>query len=99
MKYLVERSEIDVVGYIWQPNVGLCATQIRVDYQVTDLRDDDGKITRDSVQSWLDTHAGDFSEITDFQASIECDGETVEIDWRDEESGFTFNDAMYPCED
>lgn len=99
MKYLVERSEINVVGYIWQPGIGPCATTIRVDYQVTDMRDEDGRITRDSVQSWLDTHAGDFSEIIDFRASVECDGETVDIDWSDEGNEMTFNDCMFGQED
>ena len=55
--------------------------------------------SHETVCSRGSTHAGDFSKITDFQASIECDSETVEIDWRDEELEFTFNDAMYPCED
>ena len=41
----------------------------------------DGKITRESVQCWLDCHAGDFSEIIDFSASLEIGDETVEIPW------------------
>ncbi len=99
MKYTVTRSVVDVIGYIWQPGVGQCAmtyelTRSDVD-NARDLPTRGRKITRESLECWLDCHAGDFSEVTDFRASVEVDGETVEIEWADEESELVFNDCMY----
>ena len=50
-----------------------------------------GKFTRENVQDWLDTHAGDFSVIKDFEAAS---GE-VEIPWASEESDCLFFNMMY----
>jgi hypothetical protein len=66
---------------------------------VGNARDADGKVTRASVQNWLDTHAGDFSEVTDFYASIEDGDGTTEVPWASEESELTYNDAVYADEE
>ena len=41
------------------------------------------------IQDWLDTHAGDFSEVMDFAA-------LPTIEWAREESEFFFLACMYP---
>ena len=96
MKYIVRKSIVQVVGHIWMPNVQAAQDHVLDSYDVDNARDDEGNITRDSVQRWLDTHAGDFSSVDDFWASIENDGDTVEIPWENEDNEFAYNDAMYP---
>jgi hypothetical protein len=63
-------------------------------YDIENMRDDDGKITRDSVDRWLAMNAGDFQHVADFRASIEDGDSTVDIEWADEESELTFGDCM-----
>lgn len=88
-------SEVDVVGRIWQPGCGLCAyTYPLSGYDVENIRAyGDGEITRDAVQRWLDTHAGDFSEIVDFRATI-GDGD-FDCDFEDEDNEMAYNTAMF----
>lgn len=62
-------------------------------YDVANARDDDGRITRDSIEQWLTKHSGDFQHVIDFSASIEDGGNTVEIAWADEANEMTFNDC------
>jgi hypothetical protein len=96
MRYLVTKSVVEVIGSIWQPGVGVCAQRIEMDsYDIGNATDDDGQVTRGSLQGWLDCNAGDFQDITDFRASLEIDGDTVTIDWEDEQSELAYNDATY----
>lgn len=46
------------------------------------------------IQSWLDTHAGDFSEIVDFRASLA----NHEIPWKEEESEYIFTAGFWAYE-
>lgn len=62
-------------------------------YDIENMRDDDGTITRDSVESWLDSHSGDFSSIVDFSVTI-GDNE-FDSSWQSEESEMHFNDCMF----
>jgi hypothetical protein len=78
---------IQVIGEIWQPGVGPCAMDLTA--RCTDLL---GGFTRDSVQDWLDCHAGDFQIILDFAAIHGPE----EIPWANEESELTYNDCMDP---
>ena len=92
MRYMVVTSKVEVIGQIWMPNA-TCA----MDYnpRADDVRDEDGNITRDSVEFWLMLHSGDFQSITDFRADI-ADGETdLVFDWADPESEMTYNDGMF----
>lgn len=86
MKYTVRRSIVDVLGYIWMPNVPAAMTLTLSDYDVGNAKDEEGKITRDSVHDWLNRNAGDFSVITDFSASLEDGDETVNIGWESVEA-------------
>jgi hypothetical protein len=99
MKYTVRKSYVEVLGITWMPRVP-GATRIDVSsYDIGNLRDDDGKITRESVDLWLGCHSGDFSEVTDFAASIEDGEETIDISWSDEDNEMEYMNLMYPEED
>ena len=94
--HTIRISVIDVIGYIWQPGVGVCAQQKELsDYDERNMTDESGQITRESVQAWLDCYMGDFSQILDFRADI---GDTL-IEWEDAESEWKYTDCMYPPED
>ncbi len=99
MKYTVRKSVVDVLGVIWMPMISAAIELELSAYDVGNARDDDGNITRESVGLWLDSHAGDFSGITDFYASIEDGDSTVEIPWESEDNEVAFSDLMYPYED
>ena len=91
MRYTVRKSLVYVVGKIWMPMGPLFAQTFTV--RADDLLDDDGKITRESVEQWLCCHAGDFSSIEDFSASIEHGEETIDIPWASEEGELAYCDA------
>jgi hypothetical protein len=93
MKYTVSKSVVQVLGRIWMPSIVAAMEYTLSPHHVETARSFTGRITRESVQGWLDTHAGDFAEVLDFKASIEVDGETVEIDWADEESEWAYADC------
>lgn len=97
MKYA--RSEINVLGTMWMPSAPGAMQMQPTTHDIGNMRDDDGKITRESVSLWLDSHAGDFSGIIDFYASIEDGPITVEIPWAGEDNEVTFNDCMFGVED
>lgn len=99
MRYLVRTSLVQVIGSIWMPATTAAMTYTLSSYDVENARDEDGQITRESVQAWLDTHAGDFASVDDFWASIEDGDETIDLDWADEESEFIFNDCTYGDEE
>jgi hypothetical protein len=93
------KSVIDVLGTMWMPSA-TGATRYEVSaHDVENMRDDDERITRESVSLWLDSHAGDFSGVIDFSASLEDGGPTIDIPWASEENEVTFGDCMYPGED
>lgn len=96
MRYTVTKQRIQVIGYIWQPGVGICAAQC--DLTPYDM-DSIGEPTRQVVQHWIDTHFGDFSEVTDFCADFHVGDKHVVLAWQNEESECAFNDAMYPSDD
>ncbi len=87
MRYMVERNFVQVVGKIWQPGCEWCAMEYPLDsYAVRNI----GKFTRRNVELWLTSHAGDFSQVIDFRASVG----TKEIPWATEENECIFNDCM-----
>jgi hypothetical protein len=93
MKYVVCKSVVWVVGKIWMPAVTCGQTITLTAHDVENCRDDDGKITRDSVSDWIDSNAGDFQSITDFSASIEDGDATIDIPWATEAGEMAFMDA------
>jgi hypothetical protein len=96
MRYTVRKSVVDVVGTIWMPMTAAATTYTLSSHDVENARDEDGTVTRESVQRWIDCHAGDFSNVIDWCASLEVGDETVDFDFADEESELTFNDCIFP---
>jgi hypothetical protein len=87
----VRRAYVEVVGEIWMP----CTTAAyRYELSVYDL-ENIGDFTRENVDAWLGTHAGDFQSVADFHAVC---GD-AEIPWESEESELAYGDCMYPAED
>lgn len=94
MRYLVRKSIIDVLGYIWMPHA-LCAQRIELsDYDVDNLAGEE-RPTREHVEQWLATHASEFSEIVDFRASLEIGNETVNLDFSEPENEWRWQDSMF----
>lgn len=85
-------AAVNVVGRIWMPNV--TAAQ-RIDLTQYDLDNIEEPLTRDTVESWLCTHAGDFRSIDDF--TLEHGDHS--IPWEDPDNEYVFSDLMYPEED
>lgn len=81
------------------PAIIAAHTIVMSDYDVRNALDDDGQLTRDSLEQWLCTHTGDFQSISDFEASIEVDGKTVNIDWAKEDSDCIYSDCVYGGEE
>src|SRR2546430_14146794 len=97
MRYTVTKQRIDVIGYIWQPDAGLCA--YTRDLSAHELEQIGNPQDRAAVAAWLDTHLGDFEQVVDFRADFHLlDGFDTHVvhEWEQEESEFTFLDCMYP---
>jgi hypothetical protein len=99
MRYTVRKSIVEVIGKIWMPAVTCAQVYTLSAYDLGNARDDDGQLTRESVEDWLSTHAGDFQSIEDFHASLEDGAETIEMPWASEDGEMTFCDCMYPSEE
>lgn len=99
MKITIRKSLVRVIGRIWMP-AGICAMEYQLNaYQVENAKDDQGRITRESLDRWLSTNSGDFQSVTDFWASIEVGDQTVEIPWANEDSECEFSDCTCPAQD
>ena len=88
--------QIQVIGKLWLPPVTAAYDYNLRSSDVENIRakSPDGKtITREGVQSWLNTHAGDFQTIEDFNVDIE----EFESPWSKAESEDTYIDCM--CEE
>jgi hypothetical protein len=60
-------------------------------HDLEQLRDEQGQITRDDIDCWVSTHAGDFQHVIDFSASIGDE----EYPWAEEESEGLYADCMW----
>jgi hypothetical protein len=87
-KFVVERNWIELIGPIWMPVITCAQRKELRAYDIENIRDDEGDITRDSVERWLAMNSGDFQHVEDFAAYIE----NVTIPWKNEESEFIYND-------
>lgn len=96
MRYQVVKSPVYVLGEIWMPTGVPCAMQYDLtSYDVENARDEDGEITRESVEDWLSKNAGDFSRIIDFAANIADGDKDIIIEWADEGNEAVYNDCVY----
>jgi hypothetical protein len=108
MKYITRISYLDVLGKMWMPHATASLHIPLNSYDVDNIigysnQDNDSAkhgITREGVQLWVDSHVGDFSEITDFVGSIEHPGtgETIDIEWSSEDNEMAYYDTL-PQED
>ncbi len=98
MRYTVTKQRIQVIGYIWQPGVGMCAAQRDLsDYDMGNIEDLED---RDAVECWVSLNFEDFQSIEDFRADFDIAGKSIVHEWaKGEDSEFAFNDCMYPAED
>ena len=82
--YTVVTRDVFVIGKLWMGG--------RATYKYTLPKNVPS--TREDIQEWLDTHAGDFQKVIDFGASI---GE-VEIPFLDQENEMLYWDINNPIE-
>ena len=95
MKYLVRKSIITVIGFIWMPGNILCSvTNNLTAHDVENMTNEDGKVTRDSVDQWVCTHTGDFQSIEDWNADLEVGEDTIVFDWEHEGSEERYLDTQ-----
>jgi hypothetical protein len=83
----IREDYVEVIGTIWMPAVTAAYRYPVSGYDAEQI----GAVTRENVEQWLTTHAGDFQHVKDFHASIGHD----DVPWADEESECTYNDCMY----
>jgi hypothetical protein len=98
-RYTVRVSRVRVVGRIWMPNTTAAMDYDLSGYDLENARDENGKLTRESIQGWLDKNAGDFQSVEDFEADLEDGDERILIPWVSEESEMTYNDCMFLGDD
>lgn len=100
MRYTVTKQVAQVIGYIWQPGVGVCAQQVTVDLAHM-IANDYNPANRDDAEEWVSLHhCGDFSALVDMRLDFHIGDEHIVHDWKaGEESELAFNDAMYPSDD
>jgi len=98
MKRIIRESYVEVLGRIWMPGTTAACRYDLDRSAVEQCRDNDGAITRGSMEKWLSTHAGDFQSVTDFSASVEDGADTITIPWGSEDHAYTFEDCMWPAE-
>jgi hypothetical protein len=96
MRYVVQKSVVQVIGHIWMPAVTAAMEYQLSSYDVENARDENGLLTRESVSDWLARNAGDFQSVADFRADLADGDRDVVIEWSDEESELTYSDCMYP---
>jgi hypothetical protein len=94
MKILRRYSFVDILGVIWLPPITAAQRRELDSYDIDNMTDDNGTITRDSLEHWLCLHSGDFQSITDFSASIELGDDTIDIPWSNEDNELTYIDCM-----
>ena len=98
MRYEVRKSVVYVVGRIWWPMGPLFSMEYTLrHYDVENMRNDDGQISREEVARWLDCNAGDFSAIVDFSASIEDGETTLDFEWATEDGEMVHCDCCAEC--
>jgi hypothetical protein len=96
MKETIMRSYsfINVLGYLWMPQIKAAQYKALRQYDIDNMTDESGNITRESVDLWLSKNAGDFSSIIDFHADIETNKGNILIAWENEENEYVYGDCM-----
>lgn len=93
MRYTVTRQMVWVIGYIWQPGVGICAQDRALSSY--DLENIGNPESRGDVEQWITTHFGDFQSIEDFRADFHIGDRHIVHEWeKGEESECAYSDCM-----
>lgn len=88
MRYTVTKQIVQVIGHIWQPDVGVCATSISLDVDWMQANGYD-PASRDDVEQWILLHnTGDFRQVLDWRADLHIGDTHVVHDWASEDSEF-----------
>ncbi len=99
MRYTVTTSRVQVIGTIWMPAVTAAQDYTLTPHDVENARDEDGTLTRESVERWLALHSGDFQSVEDFRADIADGDKDFVSEWASEDSEITYNDRMFGSEE
>lgn len=92
MRYTVTRQRIYVLGRMWMPQ---CMASTVLELSSYDLGNIEDPEDRASVESWLMTHSGDFSEVIDFSADFHIGDKHVIHEWaKGEESEVAYSDTL-----
>jgi hypothetical protein len=83
-----------VVGRIWE-GMDAAAVLLVAAADIPSVLGAGGDFSREAIEDWLEEHGSDFAEITDFCASADLGGRTVEIDWEDPDSEDFYAECMY----
>ncbi len=89
------KSFILIVGTIWMPQSTCAQRKDLSQSDIEQMTDDDGNVTRESVEQWVNTNSGDFSKVIDFYADIETGKGNIIIEWNSEDNEITFEHCMY----
>lgn len=90
MKFTIERSWVNVVGKGWYGQT-IATTYNLSSYDLKNI----GEETRENVERWLGSHAGDFQKVEDFRAVLK----NSVVEWGTIEGELSFMDCMNPSED
>lgn len=94
-RYIIRHSYVDIVGGIWMPYGAVCSMRMRLSqHDIDDMRDADGKITRESVDRWVSVNSGDFSSLKDWRASIEDGNTTIDLPFTSEDGELAYLDTL-----
>ena len=63
-------------------------------YDIENMRNGDGTITRESVEDWLGSHTGDFQNIMDFYADIEAPEGNLVFEFASEDGELAYLDTI-----
>ena len=85
--------KIRVMGKIWLPPISASYVYTLSPYDEENI----GKLTRENVENWLRTHAGDFQEILDFEVTVE--EHIVKETIAEEQSEAYFLSSQFPDEE
>lgn len=95
-RYVVVKSVVQLLGKIWMPPVTCGYETTLSDYDVENMRNSEGVITRESAEQWIILNSGDFQSIEDWRADISlADGTDIMFEWANEESEHTYWQCMY----
>ena len=95
MKYTVVENDVNVLGTLWMGGTAAYTYQPPVDVVQEVLALHGSKARRERVREWLDTHAGDFQAIIDFQVDFDNPA-PFKSEWAEDKSESVYFDCVDP---